>query len=45
MLGLCCDETYAAMKNHYDGDDYRDNDRNKDRNNNENDASGSGSDG
>ena len=32
MLGLCCDETYVAMKNHDEGDDNIDYDGNEDKN-------------
>ena len=41
MLGLCCEETYSAMKNHDDGDDDGDNVENEDENNDNNAASGS----
>ena len=45
MLGICCDETYGAMKNHNNGYDVGYNDRNKDVNNDDNAASGVISDG
>ena len=41
MLGLCCEETYSAMKNYDDRDDDGDNVENEDENNDNNAASGS----
>ena len=44
MIGLFCNKTYGAMKNHKHGDDNGDNDGNKDRNECDNAGSGSVSD-